>query len=84
MKNPRTLEVLWREYKFGVDGRKPAEQFTIEERNCQGTRKQTYYRRKIFWQTVRYNGKRWIKLLWSIWDKYSALTGVTVILDAMK
>ena len=51
MKNPRTLKVLWREYKFGVDGRKPAEQFTIEERNRQGT-KQTYYRRKIFWQTV--------------------------------
>ena len=38
MKNPRTLEVLWREYKFGVDGRKSAEQFTIEERNSQGTK----------------------------------------------
>ena len=38
MKNPRTLEVLWREYKFGVDRRKPAEHFTIAERNNQRTK----------------------------------------------
>jgi hypothetical protein len=51
--NPRTLHQLWREYKFGLDGRKPAEAFTIRERNCiiDGT-KQKYYRRNVVWQCI--------------------------------
>ena len=31
--NPCTLMELWWEYKHGLDGRKPAEQFTMAERN---------------------------------------------------
>ena len=31
--NPRSLHLLWQEYKFGINDRKPAEQFTREERN---------------------------------------------------
>jgi hypothetical protein len=51
--NPRTLEDLWREYKFGLNGRKPAEQFTSSERNSriEGV-KQKYYRRNVIWQGI--------------------------------
>ena len=30
--NPKTLMCLWREYKFGLNGRKPAETFTTYEK----------------------------------------------------
>jgi hypothetical protein len=30
---PRSLQELWFEYKFGIDGGKPAEQFTTREKN---------------------------------------------------
>ena len=49
--NPRSLHLLWQEYKFGINGRKPAEQFTLEERNMPAT-KQKYYRRNLVWQTM--------------------------------
>ena len=51
--NPRTLHQLWREYKFGIDGRKAAETFTTKERNERlGGAKQKYYRRNVVWQCV--------------------------------
>jgi hypothetical protein len=42
--NPRSLRELWLEYKFGTDGRKPAEQFTTREKNTSSRLKQMYYR----------------------------------------
>jgi hypothetical protein len=30
--NPRTLHLLWHEYEFGISGRKPAKNFTEQER----------------------------------------------------
>ena len=36
--NPRSLHLLWQEYKFGINGRKPAERFNREERNKKETR----------------------------------------------
>jgi len=51
--NPRSLIELWREFQFGVDGRKPASHFTTRERNNRtGGIKQKFYRRKIIWDTV--------------------------------
>ena len=52
-KTPRTLAQLWEEYQFGIGGRKPAKDFTREERGrrIHGT-KQKYYRRKFVWWTV--------------------------------
>lgn len=51
--NPRTLLELWREYKHGLDGRKPAEQFTMAERNSRvGGVKQKWYRRNVVWQCI--------------------------------
>ena len=44
---------LWTEYKFGVGGRKPAEQFTSTDRNNRvGGIKQKYYRRKVVWDCI--------------------------------
>ena len=51
--NPRTLMELWREHKFGTDGRKPAEQFTARERNNRvGGMKQKCHRRKAVWECM--------------------------------
>ena len=49
--NPRSLQLLWQEYKFGINGRKPAEKFNPDERNTPAN-KQKYYRRNIVWQTL--------------------------------
>ena len=52
--NPKSLRELWKEYKFGIDGRKPAEQFTEKERNRRvGGLKQKYYRRNVVWQCIK-------------------------------
>ena len=49
--NPRSLVLLWEEYKFGINGRKSAEQFTRAERNVKPN-KQKYYRRNMVWRTI--------------------------------
>jgi hypothetical protein len=49
--NPRSMLMLWQEYKFGVNGRKAAEQFTVAERNSKPN-KQKYYRRNMIWKTI--------------------------------
>ena len=50
--NPRTLQRLWHEYKFGINGRKPAEYFTTAEKNVNKRIKQKYWRRDVVWQTI--------------------------------
>jgi hypothetical protein len=50
--NPRSLRELWLEYKSGIGGRKPAEQFTTQEKNTSSRLKQLYYRRNVFWQCM--------------------------------
>ena len=51
--NPRTLMELWREFKQGIDGRKPAEQFTTAQRNSRvGGVKQKWHRRNVVWQCM--------------------------------
>lgn len=52
-KNPKSLLDLWKEYKQGINGRKPAEQFTTHERNSRlGGIKQKYYRRRVVWDCM--------------------------------
>ena len=48
-KCPKTLHDLWREYEFGLNGFKPAKDFTDSER---GKDKYKYYRRNNFWKQV--------------------------------
>lgn len=52
--NLHTLEDLWEEYKFGIGGRKPASQFTQQERGGYGSnkKKQRYCRRNRIWKIM--------------------------------
>ncbi|KAG1689229.1 hypothetical protein DVH05_002723 [Phytophthora capsici] len=50
-KRPRDLFELWREFEFGLNGEKPAKEFTRSER---GANKFAYSRRKVFWDAVAY------------------------------
>ena len=48
-----SLLELWREYKHGLDGKKPAEKFTIAECNSPvGGVKQKWYRHNVVWQCI--------------------------------
>jgi hypothetical protein len=47
---PPNLYSLWQEYYLGIDGRKPAKDFSLRERG--GPQKVTYCRRKKFWLLV--------------------------------
>ena len=49
--NPTNLYVLWLEYKKGIGGRKPARQFTREERGHKKV-KYTYCNRKKVWDLI--------------------------------
>lgn len=50
MKCPRTLAILWDEYWSGINGSKPARDFTARER---GAVKFRYCRRKIVWDCIQ-------------------------------
>ncbi|KAG7340248.1 hypothetical protein IV203_023791 [Nitzschia inconspicua] len=54
--NLKTLQEMWREWQFGIGGRKPAKDFTPpqERGNPTGCIKQTYYRRKCVWLILRH------------------------------
>jgi hypothetical protein len=47
--NPRTLDLLWQEYQFGIGGRRPAKSFSARER---GRVKHMYHRRKVVWDVL--------------------------------
>eukprot|EP00985_Skeletonema_marinoi_P019559 scaffold11256_cov65-Skeletonema_marinoi.AAC.1 len=51
--NPTSLHDLWREYRFGLNGRKPAIQFTRKERNVSRAVAAKYSRRHYVWQTIQ-------------------------------
>jgi Transcriptional activator of glycolytic enzymes len=46
---PRTLHHIWEEWTSGLNGNKPASQFTREER---GKDKHKFHRRKILWDAI--------------------------------
>ena len=48
-KSPKSLHDLWHEFQFGLNGSKPAREFTLQER---GKNKSLYCRRKVFWDTI--------------------------------
>ena len=47
--SPRTLEDLWEEYATGINGRKPAKDWSESER---GGDRHRFCRRKVFWKCV--------------------------------
>ena len=85
--NPRSLLELWHEYKHGLDGRKPAEQFSTIERNIRvGGLKQKYYRRNVVWKCMERlvrNGHTPEVAADKIHEAYGFRLGVTQIINAM-
>lgn len=84
--NPRTLIELWNEYKFGINGRKPAEQFTTHERTSNKSLKQKYWRRNHVWQAMARlvrGGKHPSRAALEIRRVYGFDVSVTRIIEAM-
>ena len=48
-----SLEMMWKEYKSGLDGNKPAEQFSTKERNVTKKMAVMYGRRNHIWQCIQ-------------------------------
>ena len=54
-RNPKSLYVLWNEYKFGVSGSRPAKNFSRNER---GIDRFTFYMKNNFWGLIDQMMKR--------------------------
>jgi len=83
--NPRSLMQLWAEFKFGINGRKPAESFTIAERNVKSV-KQKYWRRNLIWKAIGRlvrGGMSAERAMARIREVYGERTGVTKIMQLM-
>ena len=82
-KNPKNLWDLWTEWTTGMDGLKPASQFTAEER---GAVKSKHCRRKPFWDVVREwvaSGKNYTQAINAIYGVCGHTTAVGVILKSI-
>ena len=83
MKCPKTLNILWQEYEFGINGQKAAKHYTSRER---GNSRFTYHRRKIFWDKVSeliragYDSHTAIDKIYEVYNHRS----VTHIINAMR
>ena len=81
-RKPGNLYVLWQEWYFGIDGRKPAKDFSLRERG--GKHKVIYCNRKKFWLLVEHlilSGCSADDACKKIYDAYGHLTSVTKILQ---
>lgn len=78
-KCPKTLYVLWREWEFGIGGRKPAKSFNRTER---GRVKHKYSLRKVFWDMVcklvrdGYSSNTAIEKIYSVYSPRLSVTGI--------
>ena len=82
--NPRTLYDLWDEYTLGLGGRKPAKDYTPNER---GKVKYKYTRRKIVWDTISTltnSGLHSHVAIDRIYDYYGREKTVTQIINLMR
>jgi len=82
--NPKNLYTLWDEYINGIGGRKPASEFTREER---GKVKHKYCRRKIVWDRIvlLINAGLTSQVACDrIYDVYGQSKSVTIIINALK
>lgn len=78
---PRNLYALWQEWYFGIDGRKPAKDFTARESG--GHHKVTYCNRKKFWVLAEHlirSGCTADDACKKIYDAYGHTSTVTSIL----
>ncbi len=82
-KQPRDLHTLWKEYQFGLNGHKPAKDYTASER---GANKWNYCRRKRFWSVVELmikQGETFDSAIDRIYAAYGKNMSVTKILNAL-
>jgi hypothetical protein len=83
-KCPKTLHDLWREYEFGLDGYKPAKDFTPAERGADKTK---YCRRNNFWVIVSElirAGDSADRAIDKVYRVYGAGASVTQILNSIR
>jgi Transcriptional activator of glycolytic enzymes len=79
----KTLFVLWEEYEYGLQGRKPAKKFNSRER---GRVKHKYHRRKVMWDLISHlirKGYSYHSAIDLIHRTYGDLT-VTEIINKVK
>jgi hypothetical protein len=82
-KRPRGLYVFWSEFEFGLDGGKPARDYTPSER---GANRYAYSRRKNYWNAVGSlltNGYSVDSAIDRVYEAYGKNYSVTAILDAI-
>mmetsp|Transcript_18178 Transcript_18178/g.44991 ORF Transcript_18178/g.44991 Transcript_18178/m.44991 type:complete len:169 (+) Transcript_18178:453-959(+) len=82
---PRDLFELWKEYKSGLHGNTPAEQFTTAERNDPKV-KGKYTRRKVVWECIERlirKGCTANEAILKIYECYGKVTSVNTIIDVM-
>ena len=80
---PGDLYVLWREYALGVNGGKPARDYSPSER---GANRYAYSRRKNFWNAIcslTTKGYTADTAIDKVYEVYGKSKSVTAILDAM-
>ena len=86
--NPRSLMELWREFQFGIDGRKAVQNFTVEERNrTQGGIKQKYYQQRFVWNAIDHlirSGMTAKAAIGKLRDVYGHNTSVTRIIEQIR
>jgi hypothetical protein len=81
---PRTINLLWLEYETGIGGRKPARDFSREER---GRVKHKYHRRKVVWDCISQLIRAGLTADIAcdrIYQVYGVSTPVTTIINNMK
>jgi hypothetical protein len=80
---PGDLYVLWREYALGVNGGKPARDYSPSER---GANRYAYSRRKKIWNAIcslTTKGYTADTAIDEVYEVYGKSKSVTAILDAM-
>nr|KAE8923624.1 hypothetical protein PF009_g26130 [Phytophthora fragariae] len=86
-KRPRDLFELWHEFEFGLNGGKPAKEFTRAER---GANKFAYSRRKVFWDIVTclvragFTSDTAIDKIYAVYGRQRSVTAILVALRQAK
>ncbi len=85
-RGPTSLHALWTEYRIGLNGSKPAKQFTQRERNQDQATRQKYSRRKVAWDCIERlcdKGIHYDMAMDKIREVYGYETKPTKIIDAI-
>jgi len=82
-RSPKSLYDLWQEYQFGLNGEKPAKDFSSSER---GKNKSMYCRRKVFWDVIStliragYTSDTAIDKVYQVYGRGTSVTSILVMM----